>query len=358
MIRLFLAMERDLLVASQTNEASWHAESHLVGMQPTCVAADPLMPERVYCGTFGRGLWRSEDAGKNWQPIGHPGEAMEPYNGLGISSAKITALAVSHNERRNGYGVVYAGTEPASIFRSEDGGESWHDLATLRDLPSAPTWRFPPRPYSNLVRCIALDPHVAGRIFVAIEAGALVSSLDSGDHWHDRTPGSPLDTHTLLMHPLAPDRLYSAAGDGLRSPEWGYNESHDAGASWQHLSEGRNHHYLWGMAIDPADPETVLISASPNASKAHHTRDEAFSTLYRKTGSSAWHEVQDGLPSAQGSVAPILASHAQEPHVFYVLTNKGLYRSQDAGLRWERLPVPWKETYLNQHPQALLVTTA
>lgn len=358
MVHLYLAMERDLLVVSQTNQTPWHVEPHLVGMQPTCVAVDPLLPERIYCGTFGRGLWCSKDAGKTWQPIGDPGAAMEPYNGLGIPSAKITALAVSHSERRNGYGVVYAGTEPASLFRSEDGGATWHDLATLRDLPSASTWSFPPRPYSNLVRCITLDPHVADRLFVAIEAGALVFSLDGGNHWHDRTPHSPLDTHTLLMHPMAPDRLYSAAGDGLRAPERGYNESYDAGATWRHLAEGRHHHYLWGMAIDPADPDTVLVSASPDAYKAHHTRAEAFSTIYRKTDRSVWREVRDGLPSAQGLVAPVLASNVQEPHVFYVLTNKGLYRSQDAGWSWEQLPVPWKEAYLNQHQQALLVTSA
>jgi photosystem II stability/assembly factor-like uncharacterized protein len=302
-------------------------------------------------------LWRSEDAGKSWQPIGDPGAAMEPDDGTGIPWSKVTALAVSSRERSNGYGVVYAGTEPASLFRSEDGGMTWCDLAALRELPSASTWSFPPRPYSNLVRCITPDPHVPGRIFVAIEAGALVCSLDGGNHWHDRKHQSPLDTHTLLMHPLAPDRIYSAAGDGLREPGYGYNESHNAGTTWRHLAEERCYHYLWGMAIDPVDPDTVLVSASPNAYKAHHARADAFSVIYRKTRHSVWHEVQDGLPSAQGLVAPVLASNAQEPHVFYALTNKGLYRAQDTGQSWEQLPVSWQETYVSQHQQALVVTT-
>jgi hypothetical protein len=349
MLQLFLAMERELLVVSQTSGTPWQVERCLIGMQPTCVAADPLLPQRVYCATFGRGLWLT---------IAAPGEAMEPDRGLGIPSAKITALAVSRTERNNGYGVVYAGTEPASLYRSEDGGLTWHDLATLRDLPSASTWSFPPRPSSNLVRCITLDPHVAGRIFLAIEAGALVSSPDGGNRWYDRRPDGPFDTHTLLMHPMAPDRLYSAAGDGMRSPERGYNESHDAGATWQHSAEGRQCHYLWGMAVDPADPDTVIVSASPDAYRAHHARAEAFSTIYRKTGDGIWHEVLDGLPSAKGTVAPVLASNAEEPHVFYVLTNKGLYRSQDAGVSWEQIPVPWREAYLNQHQQALLIMTA
>jgi hypothetical protein len=44
------------------------------------------------------------------------------------------------------------------------------------------------------------------------------------------------------MHPLAPDRLYAAAGDGLRSPERGYNERYDGGITWHGSAEGRQHH--------------------------------------------------------------------------------------------------------------------
>lgn len=358
MLRMYLAMEQELLVVSQKGDGTWEVEPRLLGMQPTCIAADPLRPERVYCGTFGRGLWCSEDAGANWQPIAAPGAAMEPYDDQGIPHAKVMSLAVSPNERNNGHGIVYAGTEPASLYRSEDGGTSWHDLATLRDLPSSSSWSFPPRPYTNLVRCITPDPHVAGRLFVAIEAGALVHTDDGGQRWHDRTPDGPFDTHTLLMHPLAPDRLYSAAGDGGRSPERGYSESHDAGQSWQRPVTGRNEHYLWGMAIDPADPGTVLISASPNAGKAHHARDTAFSTIYRKTADNIWHEVRDGLPDPQGVVAPVLATNPQEPHTFYALTNKGLYCSSDEGLTWESLLPEWPTEYLTQHQQDLVVVSS
>ncbi|MCB0128716.1 MAG: hypothetical protein KDE58_40905 [Caldilineaceae bacterium] len=358
MLRLYLAMEQDLLVVSQKNDGAWDVEAHLMGLQPTCLAVDPLQPERLYCGTFGRGMWRSADAGASWQPIAAPGAAMEPYDGQGIPHAKVMALAVSPNERNNGLGVVYAGTEPASLYRSEDGGATWRDLAALRELPSSSIWSFPPRPYTNLVRYITPDPHVAGRLFVAIEAGALVHTDDGGQSWHDRTPDGPFDTHTLLMHPLAPDRLYSAAGDGGgRSPERGYNESHDAGQSWRRPVEGREYHYLWSMAIDPADPDTVLISASPNAGKAHHAHAASVSAIYRKTSTDVWQEVKEGLPDNQGLVIPILATNPQEPHCFYTLTNKGLYRSQDTGQTWEQLPVPWQAAYRSQHQQALLVTT-
>jgi photosystem II stability/assembly factor-like uncharacterized protein len=356
MIAMYLAMERELLVVQQQN-STWQIEPHLVGMQPVCLAIDPLLPQRVYCGTFGRGLWRSEDAGRTWKPIGDLGVAMEPNEGSGITSAVVTAVAVSATERANGYGVVYAGTEPTALFRSEDGGDSWRELPTLQALPSSSTWSFPPRPYTSHVRWITPDPLVSGRVFVAIEAGALVRSLDGGEHWEDRKPDGPFDTHTLLMHRLVPDRLYSAAGDGMRFPGRGYNESEDAGDTWYHPDEGLQHHYLWGMSIDPADPETVLVSAASDAYKAHHERSNAYMVIYRKTASQTWHEVMEGLPDSQGLVAPVLASNPDEAHTFYVLTNKGLYRSDDAGSSWEQLAVPWREEYLMQHQQALAVQT-
>lgn len=352
---MYLAMERELLVVYQHNGAI-DVERQLIGMQPTCVATDPLRPERVYVGTFGRGLWRSVDAGKSWQPIGDAGVAMEPYRGNGITYPHITSVAVSLTERVGDYGVVYVGTEPSAMFRSENGGDMWRELRALRELPSAPTWSFPPRPYTSHVRWITPDPLVPGRLFAAIEAGALVRSLDGGQTWEDRVPDGPFDTHTLRMHPQAPNRLYSAAGDGLRSPGRGYSESYDGGKSWQRPDEGLRHHYLWGLAIEPADPNTVLVSASPSPNKAHHDMLHAESAIYRKQRGELWQQVTDGLPAEQGMIAPVLASNPAEAGVFYVLTNKGCYRSADAGQTWGKIAIPWRDEYISQHQQALMVT--
>jgi hypothetical protein len=291
-----------------------------------------LRPEFVCCGTFGSGLWRSVDAGASWRQVG-----AGP-----LRSPQITAVAVSAMERVGEYGVIYAGTEPSALYRSEDGGQTWHELTELLTLPSAPTWSFPPRPYTSHVRAIGLDPTVAGRIYVAIEAGALVRSFDGGRTWEDRRPSSPFDTHTLGLPSQLPGRIYSAAGDGFMRPGQGFVESRDAGDTWERPSAGLEHHYLWGLAVDPGDPETLIVSAAHSPNQAHNPT-AAESAIYRRSGGSAWQRVVEGLPAEHGMLSSVLAASQAEPGVFYAANNLGLYRSADAGHSWEPLDIPWPE---------------
>lgn len=318
---LYVAIDRALAVVSQRN-GGWDVDLHLVGSQPQCLAVDPLHQEQVYCGTFDQGLWRSTDAGASWEPAGE-----------GIAHKQVMSVAVSAAEQVSDSGVIYAGTEPSAIFRSEDQGHSWLELAALRTLPSAPTWSFPPRPWTSHIRWITPDPLVPGRVFAAAEAGALVRSLDGGQTWEDRKPSGPFDTHTLVMHRLAPNRLYSAAGDG-------FVQSDDGGDTWYRPDAGLDYHYLWSVAADPADHDMLVISAAPGPQEAHNPMS-AESAIYRRSGGDQWQQVREGLPPARGLLASVLAANEAEPGVFYTANNKGLFRSADAGSTWEELPIAW-----------------
>jgi photosystem II stability/assembly factor-like uncharacterized protein len=325
---LYTAFDRGLAVARQCN-GGWGVSFHLTKSYPECLAVDPLHPHYVFCGTTYQGLWRSTDAGTTWEQTGE-----------GIPSGQVTAVAVSGIDQANSTGIVYAGTEPSALFRSEDQGKSWQELTALLALPSASTWRFPPRPWISHIRWIAPDSLVAGRVFAAVEAGALVRSLDGGQTWEDRTPNGPLDTHTLALPRLAPNRVYSAAGDGSDQPGTGFVQSDDGGETWSRPNDGFAHHYLWSVAVDPGNPETVVISAAHGPQQAHNLfTPEA--VIYRRSTGSSWHMVSDGLPSARGSLASVLTSHEAEPGVFYAANNHGVFRSSDSGLSWEALPVPW-----------------
>jgi photosystem II stability/assembly factor-like uncharacterized protein len=288
----------------------------------------------MYCGTAGAGLFRSRDSGRNWEPVGP-----------GIDHPIVTAVAVDNAEHADGFGIVYAGTEPSAVFRSDSGGDSWVDLASLRALPSSDTWSFPPRPHTHHVRWIEPDVSVADRLFVAIEAGALVRTFDGGRTWRDRVPGGPYDTHTAVTNPLAPGRIYSAAGDG-------YFESTDAGDSWRSPEDGLKHLYLVGIAVDPADPDAVIVSAAVGPWSAYRP-PSAEAYVYRKTGLKRWEQSMSGLPESTGTTATRFATHAGEPGVIYATNNRGLFKSDDAGRRWKALDLPWPEPGLANGVHAL-----
>jgi hypothetical protein len=336
MTTIYLAMDDELLVLRDTG--GWDARSELNGRAPRCLAVDPRDAARVWCGTSGSGVWRSDDAGATWRQAG-------------AGPADVSAVAVSPDE-----GAVYAGTDPSALYRSEDGGTAWEELTALLELPSRPTWSFPPRPETSHVRWITPDPAVTGRVYVCIEAGALVRTEDGGRTWTDRVPDGPWDTHTLAAHPRMPGRLYSAAGDGFVTPGRGYNESRDGGETWAHPDAGIAHHYLYGLAVDPGDPDTMVVSAA-SSPMAAHSWTQAEATVYRRAGGGPWREVLDGLPETRGTTRAMLAADPAEAGVFYAANNRGVFRSADAGERWERIPLPWPDDYVRQGVQALAVTS-
>jgi len=332
MVTLVVVTPAALLIARPGSR--WTVEEHLSGLSPDCVAVDPQDPSRAYCGTGRRGLFRSRDSGRNWEPVGP-----------GIEHKTITAVAVSRAERPDGFGVVYAGTEPSGIFRSATAGNDWVDLAGLHQLPSASSWSFPPRPETHHVRWIEADVNDANRLFVAIEAGALVRTFDAGQTWRDRVSGGPYDTHRAATHPLAPDRIYSAAGDG-------YFESADAGDSWSSPDDGLHHGYLVDIAVSPTDPDTVVVSATHGPFVAYRPQS-AESYIYRRTGRTAWEVAMSGLAPASGTTASRFAVQPGDKGVIYAANNRGVWQSDDGGRRWTSVNVPWRQPGLSQGVSAL-----
>jgi photosystem II stability/assembly factor-like uncharacterized protein len=334
MLTLFVATEHGLLVARHLLD--WTVERRLDGRAVECLALDPFDPARVYCGTRNDRVWRSDDGGQSWDT-----------GGAGITHPRVMSLAASAVESEDGAGIVYAGTEPSGVFRSRDGGSSWTEQPGLLSLPSKRTWSFPPRPETHHVRWIEPDPVVTGRLYVAIEAGALVRTLDGGRTWEDRVPTGPYDTHTAATHRLAPGRVYSAAGDG-------YFDSPDAGRTWTRRIEGLRHRYLVGVAVDQENPDTVLVSCADGPWSAYDPPNaEAY--VYRSSARTPWHVSMDGLPDAAGTSVSRFAVHPDAPRTMYAANNHGVFHSTDTGRKWAALDIPWPQGTLDAGVEAFAV---
>ena len=282
----------------------------LDGQRPTCMVADLRVPGRVWCGTHRGGVFRSDDAGASWQAVG-------------LGDQRITAIAASPSAR-----IVWAGTEPSDVWRSDDDGRTWHRTRELAELPSSSTWAFPPRPDTHHVRWIACHPQRPERLWVAVEAGALVSTSDGGQTWQDRVPGGPYDTHELAIHPDAPDTLRVAAGDG-------YYESHDGGATWSRPRTGFEVGYLRSVAIDPGRPDVVLVSAATHAHAAY-VAGRSDGRIYRREGDGHWQRVTSGWPDPPSTIAPLLVPGTTAGEL-YAADERGVHRSNDSGVIWQRV---------------------
>jgi photosystem II stability/assembly factor-like uncharacterized protein len=305
--RLFTATG-DAIARLEEEPDGWRATVRREGTGAQCLALDPNDANVVYAGSRGAGLWKSEDAGERWADLSLP-------------QADVFSVAVSAAD-----GTVYAGCEPSMLFASRDGGRSWRELETLRSLPSAPTWSFPPRPWTSHVRWIAPSPHEASLLLVGIELGGLMRSEDAGETWEDHRPGAQRDVHALAWHPRAPGRAYEAAGGGTA---W----SSDGGETWDPADEGRDRHYTWALAVDPEDPDCWYVSASPGPMQAHRA-GSAQALLYRWRGQGPWETLDGGLSQPLDAMPYALAW--ADGRLFAGLADGTLYASSDAGDTWEK----------------------
>jgi hypothetical protein len=278
-----------------------------VGSGARCLAVDSRDPRNVYAGS-GEGMIKSGDGGRSWANTRLEGD--------------VFSVAVSPAD-----GVVYAGTEPSALFRSDDGGEGWEELSALRELPSAPTWSFPPRPWTSHVRWVAPSPHEPGRLIVGIELGGLMLSEDGGRSWLDHRPGAQPDVHALTWHPRVEGRAYEAGGGGAA---W----SRDGGRSWEPADAGRDRHYTWALAVDPDDPDRWYVSANPGPMQAHRPGN-AEAWVYLWDGEGPWRPLGDGLPEPLDSMPYALATSGAA--VFAGLLDGRLYMSDDRGESWDEL---------------------
>jgi photosystem II stability/assembly factor-like uncharacterized protein len=272
-----------------------------------CVAVDARNRQRVLAGCRGGGVFESEDGGMTWRDAQLP-------------ATDVFSVAYSPAD-----GAAYAGCEPSALWVRRDG--AWEELSALRELPSAPTWSFPPRPWTSHVRWIAPSPHDAKLVLAGIELGGLMRTLDGGETWQDHRPGAQRDVHSLAWHSTEPGRGYEAAGGGSA---W----SRDDGESWEPADFGRDRHYTWALAVDPGDPDCWFVSAAPGPFHAHGNRP-AEAGLYRWRGDGPWEELDLGLPRPLETMPYALA--ATEDGLVAALRDGRLFASDNQGDSWRAI---------------------
>lgn len=310
---LLLLTDRGLVRVAE-GPGRWTTTSLRAGENFQCLAIDPQDDRTIYLGTRGDGVWKTANAGATWRR-------------LPLEERDVFALAVSPAD-----GCVYVGCEPSRLYGSRDGGAGWRELEALRDLPSAPTWSFPPRPWTSHVSAIAPHPDDPQLLLVGIELGGLMRSDDGGRTWQDHRPGAQRDVHAIAWHPRDGDRAYEAGGGGAAA-------TRDRGRTWSPADDGRSRSYCWALAVDPTEPDTWFVSASPGARHAHGDR-AAEAGLYRRRGDAPWEAIH---PDAQRPLEDMpYALAVGDGRLFAGMRSGRLLVSSNQGDTWDdvRLDAP------------------
>jgi photosystem II stability/assembly factor-like uncharacterized protein len=130
---------------------------------------------------------------------------------------------------------LYAGTHPAHLYVSDDGGGSWRELDGFQELPSRDEWHTPRHRNEAHIRSLDTHPDAPNRVIAGVEVGGVHVSDDKGETWTERRDGVHDDIHHVLVR--SPEEYIASCGGGLYRTE-------DAGRSWIRLDEELSHRYF------------------------------------------------------------------------------------------------------------------
>jgi len=274
----------------------------------------------MFAGAFHGGIHVSADDGRTWEPRGN-----------GLTQNDVYSLAA---RRINGRVRVFAGTEPAHLFVSDDLGLNWSDIPSLRSVPSVPKWSFPAPPHIGHVKHINLEPDDPMSIYAAGEVGGLLKSTDGGEHWVE-FPSLYEDVHRLMIHPAGPKFLYAVTGRGLYvGPE--------GGAKWEQWTGRENEigGYPDGFVYRPSDPKLMFMTAAHDAPGTWRTTHFAGTRISRsKDGGRSWEILKNGLPDRlQASIEAFCLEEAGNSTAIFDATTSGeIFCSEDLGDSWKAI---------------------
>jgi photosystem II stability/assembly factor-like uncharacterized protein len=284
--------------------------------QIKAIIQDHKVATRLYAATLSEGVWRSDNAGASWREIN-----------TGILYRHGFSL-VQHPTT----GELYYGSEPASVFKSTDYGESWTLCQGLQKLRERVDWTFPNPPHVAHVRGLGLCASDPAVVFGAIEEGWVVRSLDGGETWQNIKTGTHFDAHYVTVMPDNPRVVFHTAGHGVY-------RSDDGGDSFADANTGLDHTYLVQLAVHPERPKVLFTAGAAVPPPGWRRPEGPGCGIYRSDDQGKrWTRLLGGLPDEIAKAAPrAVANDPADPDGIYVGLNDGtVWATGDGGERFAK----------------------
>ena len=373
-VRVLVGTKKGAFVlASDGKREKWDVSGpHFAGWEIYHMKGSPVDPNRIYASQssswFGQIIQRSSDGGKTWeQPGTKPGDPTTTPDGMPMGESNKFVYDISPESGKpltthqwydgtphpwefkrvwhlepslNDPDTVYAGVEDAAIFRTTNGGQTWHELAGLRGHGTGPGWQ--PGAGGMCLHTILLDPSNPERIFVAISAAGAFRSDDSGNTWkpinrglksaYIPDPNAEIGycVHRLAMNPKRPNVLFMQL-------HWNVMRTDDAGELWTNISGDLPTDFGFPIDVHAHEPETIYVVPIKSDSE-HFVHDGKLRVFRSRTGGNEWEPLTKGLPQSNCYVNVLRDAMAVDSldscGVYFGTSGGQVYASRDAGDNW------------------------
>jgi photosystem II stability/assembly factor-like uncharacterized protein len=339
-LRFYVALNGGLKVMRHRSGSTDTVGEFFDGLTVDALIGPRQHPEVVLAAIALHGGYRTRDGGRTWEKI---------------IDGDVRCFAMDPHDER----IVYAGTGPVRLLRSEDGGSTWTSLDGLQRLPEnvRSQWTVP-EAYRGIqhphVRNIFIHPDDTSLIFLALEHGGVVLSRDRGQTWEDVSAGiSYPDMHLLGNYPGSKEKYYvSSARAFFRSDEWGHD--------WRRVEDGMPWAYteMYSYSHDwlflPGNPSRMILAGAKGSPGVwrREKRDPQGFILLSDDGGDHWRHASGGLADAVPWMPWALVAHPTDQKAVFAAMGDGsrgfgfnpkeigkgaFYVSRDRGESWQAI---------------------
>jgi len=295
---------------------------------------------------FGMKVLRSTDTGKSFKET-KSAPAFPKDDGRAL--ANIWSLEVGDTKKE-----IWCGVEPASLFKSGDGGDTWDMVPGISNHAHSRKWQ----PGAGGL-CLHTILRSGNRVHLGISTGGHYMSEDGGKTFTasnkgvgagftpDPYPEFGQCVHKIAGHEDAPGRLYMQNhggwaewdGPGGRRPDIGVLRSDDDGRTWRSIAKGLPSDFGFPIVVHPHDPDTVYVM--PLIPSTRTCPDGKPAVWRSENGGGSWGRLAKGFPKKSSFFTvqrDAMHIDTQKSPALYVGTTTGqLWIGRDGGEAWDCL---------------------